>query len=48
MTNPFSDSLIVHVPRFQAPTTEDLLEDQVTAAPVRFSHIDLVWTSEGA
>ena len=46
MTKPFSESLAVHVPHLAAPTVEDLLEDQVTAGPVHFSHVDIVWTPE--
>jgi hypothetical protein len=46
MTTPFSESLAVHFPQLTAPTVEDLLEDQVTAVPVHFSHVDLVWTPE--
>lgn len=46
MTTPFSESLAVHLPRITAPTVEELLEDQVTAGPVHFSHVDIVWTPE--
>lgn len=46
MTTPFSEGLAVHFPQLTAPTVEDLLEDQVKAGPVHFSHIDIVWTPE--
>ncbi|WP_104119188.1 hypothetical protein [Arthrobacter sp. B1805] len=46
MTTPFSESLAVHFPQLTAPTVEELLEDRVTAGPIQFSHVDVVWTPE--
>ena len=46
MATPFSESLAVHFPQLTAPTAEELLEDQVTAGFVHFSHVDIVWTPE--
>lgn len=49
MTTPFSESLAVHVPKLASPTAEDLLEDQVVAGSVSFSHperVDITWAPE--
>jgi hypothetical protein len=42
MSKPFSEGLDVHLPKIQAPTAEDLLEDQLVVGPVSFSHLERV------